>query len=176
VLTRNPGLRGTPLHLPETVARGAEYLTALGLADRFGVAGQSFFDPLPAGADAYLLSRIIHDWDDHDAAAILRGCAQAAGQHGRVLITEGHGVDIADASFAEMDLRMLVLTGGRERTLADYRDLAGAAGCESSPCTRPPPAPRSSSAAPGDGPAQALAYTSRISTVSSVTAGRGGTG
>ncbi|HEY7261361.1 MAG TPA: methyltransferase [Trebonia sp.] len=128
VLTRNPGLRGTLVDLPETVARGAECLTGLGLAGRFGVAGQSFFDPLPAGADVYLLSKIIHDWDDHDAAAILRRCAQAAGRHGRVLIIEGHGGDTADAAFAEMNLRMLVLTGGRERTLGDYQDLAGTAG------------------------------------------------
>jgi 2,7-dihydroxy-5-methyl-1-naphthoate 7-O-methyltransferase len=127
VLIRNPGLRGTLLDLPETVARGAEYLTGLGLTDRFGVAGQSFFDPLPADADVYLLSKIIHDWDDHDAAAILRRCAQAADQHGRVLIIEGHG-DTADAAFAEMNLRMLVLTGGRERTLDEYQDLAGTAG------------------------------------------------
>jgi hypothetical protein len=127
VLIRNPGLRGTLLDLPETVARGAKYLTGLGLTDRFGVAGQSFFDPLPAGADAYLLSKIIHDWDDHDAATILRRCAQAADQHGRVLIIEGHG-DTADAAFAEMNLRMLVLTGGRERTLDEYQDLAGTAG------------------------------------------------
>jgi 2,7-dihydroxy-5-methyl-1-naphthoate 7-O-methyltransferase len=50
VLTRNPGLRGTLLDLPEAVARGAACLIGLGLAGRFGVAGQSFFDPLPAGA------------------------------------------------------------------------------------------------------------------------------
>lgn len=127
VLTRNPGLRGTLLDLPETVARGAEYLTGLGLAGRFAVAGQSFFDPLPAGADAYLLSKIIHDWEDERATAILRGCARAAGQRGRVLIIEGHG-DTADAAFAEMNLRMLVLTGGRERAPGEYQDLAAAAG------------------------------------------------
>lgn len=128
LLTRNPSMHAVLLDLPETAARGAGYLTGLGLAGRFEVAGQSFFDPLPPGADAYLLSRIIHDWDDPEATAILRTCAQAAGDHGRVLIIEGHDGSTADAAFAEMNLRMLVLSGGRERTLDDYRELAAAAG------------------------------------------------
>jgi len=129
VLRRSSHLRGTLLDLPETAARGREYLAGLGLASRCDVAGQSFFDPLPAGADAYLLNRVIHDWDDAHASQILRRCAEAAGDQGRVLVIESHGTGGDDpAAFAEMNLRMLVLAGGRERTLDDYAALAADAG------------------------------------------------
>src|ERR1019366_1059874 len=88
-------------------------------------------DPLPPGADAYLLSRVIHDWDDAAATAILRRCAEAAGSTGRVLVIESHGTPGGDpAAFAEMNLRMLVLTGGRERTIDDYSALAAGAGLQ----------------------------------------------
>ncbi len=129
VLRRNPRLHGTLADLPETAARARQYLAGLGLDDRCEVVGQSFFDPLPAGADAYLLNRVIHDWDDAAASAILRRCAEAAGSTGRVLVIESHGTPGGDpASFAEMNLRMLVLTGGRERTIDDYSALAADAG------------------------------------------------
>jgi hypothetical protein len=129
VLQRNPGLRGTLADLPETAARARQYLAGLGLDGRCEVVGQSFFDPLPPGADAYLLNRVIHDWDDGAATEILRRCAEAAGGTGRVLVIESHGTPGGDpAAFAEMNLRMLVLAGGRERTLDDYAALAADAG------------------------------------------------
>ena len=131
VLRRNPGLHGTLADLPETAARARQYLAGLGLDGRCEVVGQSFFDPLPAGADAYLLSRIIHDWDDAAASAILRRCAEAAGSTGRVLVIESAAAAGGDpAAFAEMNLRMLVLAGGRERTIADYSALAADAGLQ----------------------------------------------
>jgi SAM-dependent methyltransferase len=131
VLQRNPRLRGTVADLPETAARARQYLAGLGLDGRCEVVSQSFFDPLPAGADAYLLSRVIHDWDDAAATAILRRCAEAAGSTGRVLVIESHGSPGGDpAGFAEMNLRMLVLTGGRERTINDYSSLAADAGLQ----------------------------------------------
>lgn len=129
VLRHNPGLRGTLTDLPETAGRARQYLAALGLDDRCEVVGQSFFDPLPTGADAYLLNRVIHDWDDDAASAVLRRCAEAAGSTGRVLVVESHVTEGRDsAGFAEMNLRMLVLTGGRERTIDDYAALAASAG------------------------------------------------
>jgi 2,7-dihydroxy-5-methyl-1-naphthoate 7-O-methyltransferase len=131
VLRRNPRLRGTLADLPETAARARQYLAGLGLDGRCEVVGQRFFDPLPPGADAYLLSRVIHDWDDAAATAILRRCAEAAGSTGRVLVIESHGTPGGDpAAFAEMNLRMLVLTGGRERTIDDYSALAAGAGLQ----------------------------------------------
>jgi hypothetical protein len=131
VLGRHPRLHGTLADLPETAARARQYLAGLGLDSRCEVVGQSFFDPLPPGADAYLLNRVIHDWDDTAATAILRRCAEAAGRTGRVLVVESHGTDGGDSpAFAEMNLRMLVLAGGRERTIDDYSALAARAGLQ----------------------------------------------
>jgi len=130
VLRSDPRLRGTLIDLPETAERAREYLAGLGLDSRCEIVGQSFFDPLPAGADVYMLSRVIHDWDDAAASAILRRCAEAAGSSGRVLVIESHATDGDPAAFAEMNLRMLVLAGGRERTLDDYSALAADAGLQ----------------------------------------------
>ncbi|MFD9948314.1 methyltransferase [Nonomuraea sp. NPDC059023] len=127
VLGAFPDLRGTLVDLPGTVERGRRHLAGLGLEPRCSFAGQSFFDPLPAGGDAYVLRRVIHDWSDDDARRILRRCADAAGPDGRVVVIEQR----ADpAGFAEMNLRMLVLSGGRERTVADYAGLAAGAGLQ----------------------------------------------
>jgi hypothetical protein len=129
VLRGNPQLRGTLADQPDTAARARQYLAGCDLASRCEVVGQSFFDPLPPGADVYLLNRVIHDWDDAAAGAILRRCAEAAGSTGRVLVVESAG-DGDSPGFAEMNLRMLVLTGGRERTIDDYTALAAGAGLQ----------------------------------------------
>jgi hypothetical protein len=131
VLRANPVVRATLVDLPDTVARARHFLTAHDLDGRCDVAGQSFFDPLPTGGDVYVLRRVVHDWGDDEAIAILRRCAEAAGGHGRVVVIETHGAaDDDPGMFAEMNLRMLVLSGGRERSLADYRALAAAAGLQ----------------------------------------------
>lgn len=129
ILRANPGLRATLVDLPDTVRRGAAYLAERGLADRCELAGQSFFDPLPTGGDVYVLGHVVHDWPDDESVALLRRCADAAGERGRVVIIEGPGTGEADpAAFAEMNLRMLVLAGGRQREVDEYRALAAAAG------------------------------------------------
>ena len=131
VLRANPEIRATLVDLPDTVDRGRQYLAERGLAERCEFAGQSFFDPLPSGGDAYVLGRVVHDWDDDDAVVILRRCAEAAGRHGRVLVIETNGGPRDNpASFAEMNLRMLVLCGGRERTVEDHTALAAKAGLD----------------------------------------------
>ncbi|MQA84528.1 MAG: methyltransferase [Streptosporangiales bacterium] len=129
VLQAHPDMRATLVGLPDTVRRGRQFLATRGLDRRCDFAGQSFFDPLPRGGDAYVLSGVVHDWGDDEAVEILRRCAEAAGDHGRVVIIEGHGTSGDDSgAFAEMNLRMLVLCGGRERSLDDYTGLAAAAG------------------------------------------------
>ncbi|MDG4820282.1 methyltransferase [Asanoa sp. WMMD1127] len=139
ILRANPHVRATLVDLPETVARGRALLAERGLDDRCAFAGQSFFDPLPQGGDVYLLSAILHDWSDAQARAILGRCAEAAGPSGHVVIIESHGTAGDDpAMFAEMSLRMLVLAGGRERTVEDYAALAAEAGLTATATTTTP--------------------------------------
>jgi hypothetical protein len=129
LLEARPELRATLVDLPDTVERGRQYLADRGLDGRCAFAGQSFFDALPGGGDVYVLRGVIHDWADAEATVILRRCAEAAGDQGRVVVIEGPGTDDGDqAQFAEMNLRMLVLCGGRERGIADHAALAAAAG------------------------------------------------
>jgi hypothetical protein len=129
ILLANDHVHGTIVDLPNTVHSAKENLAALGLAGRCQTVPGSFFDPLPADADVYLLSKILHDWDDDEAIAILRRCAEAAGSHGKVLIAEvvPAGTE-ADPAFTYLDLHMLVYFGGKERTLAEFEELAGNAG------------------------------------------------
>jgi hypothetical protein len=131
VLRANPDIRATLVDLPDTVDGGRRYLAERGLETRCEFVGQSFFDPLPAAGDVYVLRRVVHDWSDDDALLILRRCADAAGRHGRVVLIESHGSSGDDrAMFAEMNLRMLVLSGGRERTVEDYIAIAAEAGLD----------------------------------------------
>lgn len=121
--------RGTVVDLPATAARARQFLAERALTDRWEVVGQSFFDLLPSGGDIYVVRRVVHDWSDVEAIAILRRCAEAAGSAGRVVMIESRGFAGDDpAMFAEMNLRMLVLAGGRERSVEDYAALAAAAG------------------------------------------------
>ncbi|MEU3269492.1 methyltransferase [Saccharomonospora sp. NPDC006951] len=131
VLGADPGMRGTLVDLPETAERARRYLADKGLGERCAVVAGSFFDPLPPGGDVYVLRRVVHDWGDEDAVRILRRCAEAAtrgraigsgGKSGRVLVIETPSGSAGDPELlAEMDLRMLVLSGGRERERGGVR-------------------------------------------------------
>jgi SAM-dependent methyltransferase len=134
ILRAHPAIRGTLVDLPHTVARSAETFQRAGVLDRVTAVAQSFFDPLPAGADVYLLSKVIGDWPDREAIAILRRCAEAARPDGRV-IAVGEG---APGKQASPELLMLVLVGGKGRTLDDFRAIAAEAGLEISATGRQP--------------------------------------
>lgn len=127
ILTAHPTLRGTVFDLPETAARAQTLLTHRGLAQRADVRAGSFFDELPAGAGGYLLCSVLHDWHREAAVAILRRCAEAAGDRGRVFIMEETTADGQSPS-TEMNLRMLAYYLGRERSLAENIALGQAAG------------------------------------------------
>ncbi len=121
ILTAHPGLRGHLVDLEPTAAEAGRTFNAQGVADRAEASAGSFFDPLPAGADAYLLFDIIHNWDDEQAHRILARCVEAAGENGRILVVEAIG---GLHSSTEFDLVMLVHFGSRERTLDELEKLA----------------------------------------------------
>jgi len=128
ILKGKPQLRGVLADLPH-VAEGAQRrFKTEGLADRCEVAPGSFFEVVPAG-DTYVLKWIIHDWDDQRSAAILKNCRSAMATKGRVLLVEAVIQPGTATSFSKyMDLNMLVMTGGRERTEAKYGALLDSAG------------------------------------------------
>ena len=117
---------------PNTVARSEAIFQAAGVEERATAVGQSFFDPLPPGADIYLLRGIINDWPDREALAILRRCAEAAKAAapdrptGRVVILKSVGPDDAPKDL----VIEMVLLGGKHRTVSEFRELAREAGLE----------------------------------------------
>ncbi|MEV4920248.1 methyltransferase [Streptomyces tirandamycinicus] len=129
LLAANPELRGTVVDLPDAAQAAKERFAASGLGERADAVAGSFFDPLPAGAGGYVLSLVLHDWDDESAVAILRRCAEAAGEGGSVLVIESIGAT-GDAPHTGMDLRMLCVYGAKERGVAEFSALAAAAGLD----------------------------------------------
>lgn len=129
ILKANPETRGVLFDLPTVVEAAKERLASEGVSDRAEVVGGDFFESVPAGGDAYLMKLIIHDWDEERAVRILKNCHSAMEDGGRLLLVETVVPEGNEPSFAKMmDLQMLVMTGGRERTEAEYRDLFAAGG------------------------------------------------
>ncbi|MCX6627428.1 MAG: methyltransferase [Candidatus Solibacter sp.] len=126
ILRARPEVRGTLVDLPRTVARSGEVFQAAGVTDRVTVAGQSFFDALPGGGDVYIVKGVLYDWPDREATAILKRCAEAARPSGRVVVFSGAG----PGEDASPELLMMVLGGGRGRTLDELRGMAAEAGLE----------------------------------------------
>ncbi|UOX93273.1 methyltransferase [Amycolatopsis sp. FBCC-B4732] len=125
ILRAHPDVRGDVLDLAPSAAAAAERFAAAGLGDRAGAVPGSFFDPLPAGADAYLLSDILHDWDDTHARRILESCRRAAAPAATVVVVEPVRDQGADTA---IDLFMLMCFGGRERTVGRLTALAAESG------------------------------------------------
>jgi hypothetical protein len=133
ILRANPRLRGIVFDQPHVAARAQAQVEAAKLADRCQVVGGSFFEKVPGGADAYLLKHVIHDWNDERAASILRTCRAAMGPSGRLLVVEGVYPPRIEQSLegrgaAANDVNMLVCTGGRQRSEAEFRELFTASG------------------------------------------------
>ncbi len=128
LLQRHPHLQGTLFDQPHVVAGAEPVLRAAGVADRCRVVGGDFFVGVPAGADAYLLRAVIHDWPDPEAITILRACREAMPAHGKVLLIEWDLGEPNERQLAKFsDLNMLVAAGGQERTRAAYEALFAAA-------------------------------------------------
>ena len=130
ILRAAPRSRGVLLDQPPVVERARERLEAAGLAGRCRFVAGDFFATVPPGGDAYLLSRVIHDWDDDAATRILANCRAAMGDRGTLLLVEAALPKRAREQPAaiRMDLHMLTLLHGRERTAAEYERLLEAAG------------------------------------------------
>ena len=129
LLTRHPSLRGVLFDLPHVVRDATATLKARGIADRVTIETGSFFERVPAGGDAYVLSHIIHDWSEEQCLTILGHCRTAMGPTGRLLIVEtvlpeGN----APHQGKLQDLVMLVFPGGQERTEAEYAALLAKGG------------------------------------------------
>ncbi|MDI5966984.1 methyltransferase [Streptomyces sp. SL13] len=137
VLGRHRSARGVLVDLPESIGQARERLAAAGVADRVEFVAGSFFDAgvLPAGADVYALSRVLHNWDDEGAAAILARVRQAVPPHGRLLVFEyledtapARGGDPLDTQAKLIDLLMMVMLDGHDRSREEYTALLEAAG------------------------------------------------
>lgn len=148
ILRASPRARGILVDLPRTVAGAGEVFRAAGVTDRVETVGQSYFDPLPAGADLYLLKGILRLNPDRAAVRILSRCAEAARPSGRILIINDISAD--DTGGGHPDLRrsdvtssllLEMMVGGRNvrrRTVSQFRQLAGQCGLEVSAAEQHP--------------------------------------
>ncbi|WP_405652078.1 methyltransferase [Streptomyces sp. RK9] len=126
---RHPRLRGTVFDLPHVVAAAHATLSRAGVADRVDTRGGDFFQAVPEGADAYLACFILHDWNDEQGTRILERVHEAAAPGARLLLVEtvlGHGPAPEIATL--LDLTMMGMLDGRERTLENWRALLAGAG------------------------------------------------
>ena len=133
ILRANPHLNGIVFDLPHAAEKARAKIAEAGLQSRCEAVGGDFFREVPAGADAYIIKHVIHDWDDEHATTILRNIYRAMPSHGRLLIAEGvypARIDKSDESrgAAANDVNMLVCTGGRQRSEAEFRSLQAAGG------------------------------------------------
>jgi hypothetical protein len=129
VLKKYPTMRGVLYDLPGVTERAKVNIQASGLSERCQVTGGSFFESVPPGADVYLMRHIIHDWDDEKSTRILKNVHRAMGAAGRLLFVEGVIPPGNDPSFGKLlDLTMLVIPGGKERTEQEYRTIYETAG------------------------------------------------
>jgi len=131
ILESAPEAQGVLYDLPDVVAGAMPLLRELGVAERVRLAEGSFFDGVPAGGDAYVLKHIIHDWDDGPCVQILRNVRAAGGAGATLLLVEAVVPEDNSAPVVKLvDMEMLLINNGRERTAAEYRRLLEDAGFE----------------------------------------------
>jgi hypothetical protein len=115
--------------LPHGVVDAPALIQARGLSDRISIQTGSFFEGVPSGGDAYLLSHVIHDWTENQCLTILGNCRTAMSPAGKLLLVE---MVIPEGNAPHpgkmLDMMMLVGPGGQERTEPEYRALLAKAG------------------------------------------------
>jgi hypothetical protein len=128
-LRAHPSVRGVLFDQPQVVAGAAATLEAAGVAERCALVGGDFFVAVPSDGAVYVLCEVIHDWDDVHALQILRRCAEAMAPDAKIVLVEKVITSGAAALSAHLlDLHMLVMHGGRERTIEEFARLFAAAG------------------------------------------------
>ena len=129
ILAKNPHLEGVIFDAPSVVARSKEFLSAKGLADRCETIGGDFFESVPEGGDVYSMRWILHDWEDTKSLKILENIRKVLPADGKLLLAEAVVPGTNEPHFSKFfDLIMLTMTGGRERTETEWRQLLGQAG------------------------------------------------
>ncbi len=130
VLVANPKLRGLLFDLPHAREGATRTLAEAAVRERCDIISGDFFQEIPKGADAYLLSAVIHDWDDERALNILGNCRRAMDANARLLLVEAVIPPGNEPFFGKLlDVHMLVITDqGTDRTVAEYRTLLEKAG------------------------------------------------
>jgi hypothetical protein len=131
ILKAHPEMTGVLFDLPETEKHARDYIAKSGLERRCAFQAGDFFERLPPGHDAYVLAHVLHDWADNDAIAILRKCREAMPAHGRLLIVEAVLPDGNVPHHGKlMDLLMLTVTGGVERSQSEFQQILAQSGFE----------------------------------------------
>ena len=129
ILQAYPAVNGIVFDAPHVVVGAEDAIRQAGLNGRCRAVGGDFFQSVPAGGDAYLMKHIIHDWPDDRATTILRNCRKGVNAGGKLLLVE---LVLKPANEPDMgkiiDLEMLVVASGKERTEAEYRALLAGAG------------------------------------------------
>lgn len=129
ILRANPTVEGVLFELPHVAADAKPFLQKAGVADRCTSVGGDFFESVPGGGTTYVLAQILHDWDDERCGVILGNCRQAIHPDGKLLVVEQVVPPANEPSLGKwLDLHMLVMLGGQERTESEYRSLLAAAG------------------------------------------------
>jgi len=131
VLRSNPSLNGILYDLPQGATEAAAYLESQGVSSRSRIVTGSFFDSIPSGGDVYVMSRVLHDWPDEKARLILTNCRKVVSKDGVLLISEivlPQGDALSMGQDLDMDLVMLFMLGGTERTEAEWRNLLQGSG------------------------------------------------
>ena len=130
ILQAHPDMRGILFDLPETIIGAKKFLKSHGVLDRVTLADGDFLAEIPVEADLYVLKSVLQHWDDVAARAILESCRDAMPAHAKLAIVERLLPEQAqdDPSAVMIDLHMMVISGGRARTLPEIKALLGEAG------------------------------------------------
>ena len=129
ILSAYSHIEGTVADIPSVVQETKKLIKRRGNEDRCKTIECDFFKDIPSGSDAYLLSNILHDWSDEQCQIILRNCHRAMNTESKLLIVEMVILPGNKPSIAKLlDLEMMVITGGRERTETEYRELLQSSG------------------------------------------------